>query len=105
MTSRMSNATHSALNIGDRLAQVRSLRGLSLPQVEKKTGGALDRAAVSRIEAGKTSPSLMRLLAFAVAYDMDILIRRDGTIDIRGTRLAELAEAKLRARLPKEGTK
>lgn len=105
-TERVKRARATAAELGHRLAQVRELRGLTMAQVEKVTAKGIERSALSRIENGsRPNPSLATLLMLAVAYDIDIKIRRDGTINMNGTKLTELANKRLRDQLPKEGTK
>lgn len=85
-------ARQAVREFSGRLRLVRDLRGLSLGQVEKITGGALDRGKLSRFEnpTGRANPSLTMMLLLAIAYDCDIHIRRDGTIEVTGTNLQRL---------------
>jgi transcriptional regulator with XRE-family HTH domain len=93
----MDNARTAVADLGARLALVRDLRGLTGPQVERITDYSIDRSALSRIESGKrVDPHLSTLLVLAVAYDADFLISRRGHVEIRGTNLSKLAEAKLK---------
>lgn len=94
---RVVSARQAAAELGHRLAIVRELRGYTMAQVEKMTGKAIERSALSRIENGnRSNPSLATLIVLCVAYEMDVLIRRDGRIEIRGTQLSQLAQAKLK---------
>ena len=103
---RVFTARQAAAELGHRLALVRDLRGYTMGDVEKLTEKAIERSALSRIENGsRANPSLASLIVLAVAYEMDLLIRRDGRIEIRGTNLAQLAQARLRDDLPPEGSK
>lgn len=86
-------ARATARDFGRRVAEVRELRELSMPQIERLTGRAIERSALSRIEAGsRPNLSLTTVLLLAVALDCDFLVRRDGTIEIRGTNLQRLAQ-------------
>lgn len=92
----LANARKTAADLGERMGQVRRLRGLTMPQVERLTDWGIERSALSRIEAGtRKNPSLATLLMLCVAYDMDILLRRDGRIEIRGTDLQRLAHEEI----------
>lgn len=94
---RVVAARQAAAELGHRLALVRDLRGYTMGDVEKITDKAIERSALSRIENGsRSNPSLSSLIVLAVAYEMDLLIRRDGRIEIRGTNLSQLAQEKLK---------
>lgn len=92
----LANARQTARDLGARMAQVRKLRGMSMSQVERVTDWGVERSALSRIEnGGRTNPSLATVIMLCIAYDMDLLIRRDGRIEIRGTDLQRLAREQL----------
>lgn len=101
VAKKMARARTSAESLGAQLREVRELRGLTMKQVERKTGGLLDRSHLSRIENGqRTNLSLATLAVLCVAYDMDLLLKRDGSIERRGTKLGQLAaEARKNAEL------
>lgn len=104
--ARAEKARLAAAGLGARLGNIRSLRGLSMAQVEALTGKGIERSALSRIENGsRANPSVETLLMICVAYDIDIKLTRKGEIDIHGTRLAQLEEERRRAQLPAEGSK
>lgn len=91
---KMKTARESAEGLGPMVREVRWLRGLSLPQIERKTNGTVDRSTLSRIEnGGRTNPSLATLAQLCVALDIDITLHRDGRITRKGTRLTQLAAA------------
>ena len=70
--------------IGQRIAQLRKLAGLSQEQLSERAG--LQRTHVSRIEAGKYAVTLETIQAIAEALGM--------TVDIIDTKLADLAPLK-----------
>lgn len=106
MSTKLDNARRTAAYLGITLANVRELRGMSMGQVARKTGGGVDASAVSRIENGsRANPSVATIILLAVAYDCDITFKRDGTIKVAGTKLTQLAEERRRALLPAEGSK
>ena len=72
------------LRIGQRIAQLRKLAGLSQEQLSERAG--LQRTHISRIEAGKYAVTLETIQAIAEALGM--------TVDIVDTRLADLAPLK-----------
>ena len=87
----MANAKRSIGELGETIARVRRVRGLSGPQIEKLTDYAIDRSAISLIESGKRSdPHVSTLLVLAVALDCDFIISRKGRIDVRGINLTEV---------------
>jgi len=58
------------MDVGDRLKQLRELKGLSQGQIEQRTG--LFRCYVSRVENGHTVPSLETLEKFAEALELPL---------------------------------
>jgi transcriptional regulator with XRE-family HTH domain len=58
------------MDVGDRLKQIRELRGLSQGKIEERTG--LLRCYISRVENGHTVPSIETLEKFARALDMPL---------------------------------
>ena len=58
------------MDVGDRLKQLRELRGLSQGKIEERTG--LLRCYISRVENGHTVPSIETLEKFARALDMPL---------------------------------
>ena len=79
MTEEQKQATRD--RIGQRIAALRKLAGLSQEQLAERAG--LQRTHVSRIEAGKYAVTLETIEAIAQALGM--------TVDIIDTRLANLA--------------
>ena len=70
--------------IGQRIAALRKLAGLSQEQLSERAG--LQRTHISRIEAGKYAVTLETIQAIAEALDM--------TVDIVDPALADLAPLK-----------
>ena len=70
--------------IGQRIAQLRKLAGMSQEQLSERAG--LQRTHVSRIEAGKYAVTLETIQAIAEALGM--------TVDIIDPKLADLAPLK-----------
>lgn len=70
--------------IGQRIAALRKLAGLSQEQLSERAG--LQRTHISRIEAGKYAVTLETIQAIAEALGM--------TVDIIDERLADLAPLK-----------
>ena len=60
------------MDIGDRLKQFRELKGLSQGKIEEDTG--LLRCYISRVENGRTVPSVETLEKFARALDMPLYL-------------------------------
>lgn len=56
-------------SIGERLKQVRTAKGLSQGDIERRSG--LLRSYISRVEGGYTQPSLGTLEKFAKALDVE----------------------------------
>ena len=79
MTDEQKQATRD--RIGQRIAALRKLAGLSQEQLAERAG--LQRTHVSRIEAGKYAVTLETIQAIAQALGM--------TVDIIDTRLTNLA--------------
>ena len=79
MTEEQKQATRD--RIGQRIAALRKLAGLSQEQLAERAG--LQRTHVSRIEAGKYAVTLETIEAIAQALGM--------TVDIIDTRLTNLA--------------
>ena len=82
MTDEQKQATRD--RIGQRIADLRKLAGLSQEQLATKAG--LQRTHISRIEAGKYAVTLETVQAIAEAFGM--------TVDIIDTALADLAPLK-----------
>ena len=83
MTDEQKQATRE--RIGQRIAQLRKLAGMSQEQRAFRAG--LQRSHVSRIEAGKYAVTLETIQAIAEALYM--------TVDIIDTKLADLAPLKV----------
>jgi transcriptional regulator with XRE-family HTH domain len=79
MTDEQKQATRD--RIGQRIAALRKLAGLSQEQLSERAG--LQRTHISRIEAGKYAVTLETIQAIAEALDM--------TVDIVDERLSNLA--------------
>ena len=79
MTDEQKQATRD--RIGQRIAALRKLAGLSQEQLSERAG--LQRTHISRIEAGKYAVTLETIQAIAEALGM--------TVDIIDTRLTNLA--------------
>jgi transcriptional regulator with XRE-family HTH domain len=58
------------MDVGDRLKQLRELKGLSQGKIEELTG--LLRSYISRVENGHTVPSVESVEKFARALDMPL---------------------------------
>ena len=58
------------MNVGSRLRELRTSKGLSKGDIEKRTG--LLRCYVSRVENGHTVPSLETLRKWATALDVEM---------------------------------
>jgi transcriptional regulator with XRE-family HTH domain len=58
------------MDVGDRLKQLRELKGLSQGKIEELTG--LLRSYISRVENGHTVPSVESIEKFARALDMPL---------------------------------
>ena len=82
MTDEQKQATRD--RIGQRIAALRKLAGLSQEQLSERAG--LQRTHISRIEAGKYAVTLETIQAIAEALDM--------TVDIVDERLSNLATLK-----------
>ena len=82
MTDEQKQATRD--RIGQRIAQLRKLAGMSQEQLSERAG--LQRTHVSRIEAGKYAVTLETIQAIAEALGM--------TVDIIDPSLADLAPLK-----------
>ena len=82
MTDEQKQQTRN--RIGQRIAKMRKLAGMSQEQLSEKAG--LQRTHVSRIEAGKYAVNLETLQAIAEALGM--------TVDIIDNRLADLTPLK-----------
>jgi transcriptional regulator with XRE-family HTH domain len=80
MTDEQKQATRD--RIGQRIATLRKLAGMSQEQLAANAG--LQRTHISRIEAGKYAVTLETIQAIAEALDM--------TVDIIDTRLEGLAK-------------
>lgn len=87
----MANAKKAVAGLGQTIARVRTVRGLTGPQIEKLTDYAIDRTALYRLENGvRVDPHVSTLIVLAVALDCDFLISRKGHIETRGTNLNEV---------------
>ena len=105
-SAQVLQAEATAAMLGAALGEVRTLRNLTMPQVQKITGGGIEASTLSRLEGGsRANPHIATIHMLAVAYDCDVTFKRDGTFKIAGTRLTELTAAVARTQLPKEGTK
>ena len=82
MTDEQKQATRD--RIGQRIAQLRKLAGMSQEQLSEKAG--LQRTHISRIEAGKYAMTFETIQAIAEAFGM--------TVDIIDTRLEGLTSLK-----------
>jgi transcriptional regulator with XRE-family HTH domain len=82
MTDEQKQTTRD--RIGQRIAALRKLAGLSQEQLSERAG--LQRTHISRIEAGKYAVTLETIQAIAEALDM--------TVDIVDERLSNLAPLK-----------
>ena len=82
MTDEQKQATRD--RIGQRIAALRKLAGLSQEQLSERAG--LQRTHISRIEAGKYAVTLETIQAIAEALDR--------TVDIVDPALADLAPLK-----------
>ena len=82
MTDEQKQATRD--RIGQRIAALRKLAGLSQEQLSERAG--LQRTHISRIEAGKYAVTLETIQAIAESLDM--------TVDIVDERLSNLAPLK-----------
>ena len=82
MTDEQKQATRD--RIGQRIAALRKLAGLSQDQLSERAG--LQRTPISRIEAGKYAVTLETIQAIAEALGM--------TVDIVDERLSNLAPLK-----------
>lgn len=71
----------------ERLRQVRQLRGLTTAAAVSLVDGEIAQTSINRFERGARVPELRSLIALCRAYDMDVLVKRDGTIEVRGTGL------------------
>jgi transcriptional regulator with XRE-family HTH domain len=58
------------MDVGDRLKQLRELKGLSQGEIEERAG--LLRSYISRVENGHTAPSVETLEKFARALEMPL---------------------------------
>lgn len=58
------------MDVGDRLKQLRELKGLTQVEIEERTG--LLRGYISRVENGHTVPTIETLERFARALDMPL---------------------------------
>src|SRR5690606_38570882 len=56
--------------MGDRLRELRHLRGLTLRDVARETG--LSAALLSQVETGRTTPSVATLRKLASVFDADV---------------------------------
>ena len=78
MTEEQKQATRD--RIGQRIAQLRKLAGLSQEQLSERAG--LQRTHVSRIEAGKSAVTLEPIQAIAEALGMTVDIIDPGLQDL-----------------------
>lgn len=75
----------SSVEFGQRIAQVRERRGLSLTEAARLVDGALAPNSINRIENATRAPRLESLVALARMYDVDIVVTRKGTVEVRGS--------------------
>lgn len=61
------------IRLGAKIREVRKKRGLTLPQLAAKAG--LSNGIVSKLENGKSNPSLGTLKRLAIALQINIVIR------------------------------
>ena len=76
MTANGDNATESSFSseVGHRLRSVRRIRGLSLDDVERESGGRWSASAVGAYERGSRNLSLPRLRDLAGFYDVPMRV-------------------------------
>ena len=90
MTADSDDATESTFSseVGQRLRSVRRIRGLSLDDVERESGGRWSASAVGAYERGFRNLSLPRLRDLAMFYDvpMGVLLGEDEGGDGAGPR-------------------
>jgi transcriptional regulator with XRE-family HTH domain len=74
----------------DRLKQIRERRGLTLEAAAALVDNQISAVSISRIEKRQRIPNLTSLIQLARAYDIDVLILRDGTLDVRGSGIKQI---------------
>jgi transcriptional regulator with XRE-family HTH domain len=88
------------MNIGNRLRELRSSKGLSQGDIEKRTG--LLRCYISRVENGHTVPSLETLEKLAGAHEIalyQLFFEGEGKPQLAGPKFAEKVDAEERGLL------
>ena len=64
--------SHILKLVGKRIKDIRIAKGLSQVDVVGKMQGEIDPTNISRIEAGRTNPTLFTLFRLAEALEVDI---------------------------------
>lgn len=64
--------SHILKLVGKRIKDIRTAKGLSQVDVVGKMQGEIDPTNISRIEAGRTNPTLFTLFRLAEALEVDI---------------------------------
>jgi transcriptional regulator with XRE-family HTH domain len=89
------NVSRATVQIGDRLRAIRRQQGLSLHDVEARSGKEFKASVLGAYERGERALSVGRLLRLAELYDVpaDQLLPRDDDIeiDLTGARDADAA--------------
>ena len=70
---------------GAAMKHVRARRGLSIKGAAATIDGKLSHVTISRVERGDRDPQLSTIVQLCRAYDVDVVVKRDGTIDVRGS--------------------
>lgn len=76
----------------DRIAEVRKIRGLTFEQAAALVDGAISTEAIARFERSARAPRFESLIQLCRIYDMDVLFKRDGTVEVRGTGLRSIED-------------
>lgn len=64
--------SHILKLVGKRIKDIRESKGLSQVELVGKMQGEIDPTNISRIEAGRTNPTLFTLFRLAEALEVDI---------------------------------
>lgn len=64
--------SHILKSVGKRIKDIRTAKGLSQVDVVGKMQGEIDPTNISRIEAGRTNPTLFTLFRLAEALEVEI---------------------------------
>lgn len=64
--------SHILKLVGKRIKNIRESKGLSQVELVGKMQGEIDPTNISRIEAGRTNPTLFTLFRLAEALEVDI---------------------------------